>query len=65
VTLDGHSTFGNGFAPDPGAFQQLLFSAAGLENGAHELVVENPSADPSRPFLDVDFATFTTGDSSK
>jgi hypothetical protein len=62
ATLDGNTTVGNGFAPEPGLFQQILFSQTGLQSEYHMLVMTDTSTRNDRPFLDIDYVEFTTGD---
>ncbi|KAG6836998.1 hypothetical protein H0H93_016458 [Arthromyces matolae] len=43
----------NGNAPDPGLFQQNIFTASGLQQGSHEVTITNQGT----TFLDIDFLT--------
>jgi hypothetical protein len=49
-----HQTF-NGSAPDPGTFQQPLFSATDLSRGLHTIVLTNQE----NAYLDIDFVRAT------
>lgn len=64
VTLDGQSVLADGFA-NPSEFQQVLFSAEGLNDSPHTLTMEDSSTDSSRPWVDIDFIIFTAGKQDK
>jgi hypothetical protein len=64
ATLDNSATVGNSFARDPGLYQQILFSQTGLTSTYHTLVMTDTSTRNDRPFLDIDYVEFTTGDDS-
>lgn len=49
----------SGLQPDPGLFQQSLFSQEDLPLGNHTLLITNADANK---FVDIDFLVFTTGD---
>lgn len=54
ITLDGHTYRDNGFY-DGQVFQQVLFSALGLDGTkSHTVSIVNALTDSTRPFLDVD-----------
>ncbi|KAJ7482211.1 hypothetical protein B0H11DRAFT_1862898 [Mycena galericulata] len=58
VTLDGTSTLFDGFA-DPPIFSTLFVSSV-LSQGLHTVTVTNELNDTTRPFLDIDFITWTS-----
>jgi hypothetical protein len=64
ATLDNSASIGNGFASHPGEFEQILFSQTGLESTYHTLVMTDTPTRNDRPFLDIDYVEFTTGDDS-
>lgn len=54
VTLDGTTYFDNGYY-DGQVFQQILFSAVGLDGTTPHLVtIANSRVDAIRPYLDID-----------
>jgi hypothetical protein len=64
ATVDDNASIRNSFAPDPGLYKQILFSQTGLESTYHTLVMTDTFTRNDRPFLDIDYVEFTTGDNS-
>lgn len=63
VTLDGQTTIKNGSSNRSAeAFQQVVFSATGLNASEHQLVLQNTYTTASPSWFDVDFVDITTGD---
>jgi hypothetical protein len=60
VSLDKNATQSDGYEPDPGQFQQLLYSAENLELANHTLTITNGPVNGL--WVDVDYIVFTTGD---
>ncbi|KAJ7468666.1 hypothetical protein FB451DRAFT_378623 [Mycena latifolia] len=58
VTLDGSSTTLNGFSADP-VFSTLFVSDV-LQQGIHTVTITNELTDTAKPFLDIDFITWTS-----
>ncbi|KAG8729331.1 hypothetical protein FRC10_004062, partial [Ceratobasidium sp. 414] len=69
VTIDnGQAQRFDGYAPQQpdgtdGVYQVPIFAQAGLQNGLHTVVLTNDGgADSGRPFVDIDFITWTSND---
>ncbi|KAL0952765.1 hypothetical protein HGRIS_006993 [Hohenbuehelia grisea] len=60
INLDGAVTTDSGFANSPGLFQTPLFSAKGLQHRSHTLTITNSLNNDTRPYLDIDFITWTS-----
>ncbi|KAF7345076.1 hypothetical protein MVEN_01671100 [Mycena venus] len=58
ITLDGTQTLFQGFA-SPDVFSTLFVSDV-LPQGQHTVTVTNELNDPNKPFLDIDFITWTS-----
>jgi hypothetical protein len=54
AALDDSANIGNSYAPDPGLYQQILFSQTELESKYHTLVMTDTPTRNDRPLLDVD-----------
>ena len=58
ITLDGQVYEDDGFY-DGQAFQQVLFSAVGLDNAkTHTVEIINSYTDSTKPYLDIDSVSF-------
>jgi hypothetical protein len=59
IHLDGLASSFDGFSAEA-ILQQPLYTSPVLEQGQHTVTLINYSDDPNRPFLDLDFITWTT-----
>ncbi|KAJ7080959.1 hypothetical protein B0H15DRAFT_786862 [Mycena belliarum] len=62
VALDGKSSQFDGFSEDDDF--TALFDSGPLKQGQHKVVITNAVKDPRKPFLDVDYITWSTDSDS-
>lgn len=61
VTLDdAQSVTASGSVPDPGLFQEVLFSAQNLDLGTHTIEFVNVPMDAVHAYVDIDFIVYET-----